>query len=130
MQETQATGSDRANQILWESLFGVLIVVGPLLAWRNLRLGRGDRQGAFRIAALAFVLSMGVWIFGGHHVGWPGEADLFINAVALSLVAGAQLWIAYIALEPFVRRHWPKTIITWTRTLSGVCEILWSDATS
>jgi hypothetical protein len=119
MQETQATGSQRANQILWESLFGVLVVAGSLLAWRNLRLGRGDRQGAFRIAALAFVLSMGVWIFGGHHVGWPGESNLFSNAVATGLVWGAQLWIAYIALEPFVRRHWPKTIITWTRTLSG-----------
>jgi serine/threonine-protein kinase len=119
MQETQATGSDRANQILWESLFGVLVVVGSLLAWRNLRLGRGDRQGAFRIAALAFVLSMAVWIVGGHHVAWPGESTLFINAVAISLAMGGQLWIAYIALEPFVRRHWPKTIITWTRTLSG-----------
>jgi predicted Ser/Thr protein kinase len=119
MQATQATGSQRANQILWESLFGVLVVVGSLLAWRNLRLGRGDRQGAFRIAALAFVLSMGVWIFGGHHVGWPGESDLFTNAVATGLVWGVQLWIAYIALEPFVRRHWPKTIITWSRTLSG-----------
>jgi serine/threonine-protein kinase len=119
MQVSQTNASQRANQILWESLFGVLIVVGSLLAWRNLRLGRGDRQGAFRIAALAFVFSMGVWIFGGHHVGWPREADLFINAVALALADGAQLWIAYIALEPFVRRHWPKTIITWTRTLSG-----------
>jgi hypothetical protein len=119
MQEAQATGSQRANQILWESLFGVLVVVGSLLAWRNLRLGRGDRQGAFRIAALAFVLSMAVWIFGGHHVGWSGETGLFTAAAAAALISGAQLWIAYIALEPFVRRHWPKTIITWTRTLSG-----------
>jgi hypothetical protein len=119
MEQAKATASQRADQILWESLFTVLVVVGSLLAWRNLRLGRGDRQGALRIAALAFVLNMGAWILGSHHVTWPGEADLFINAVALGLAMGAQLWIAYIALEPFVRRHWPSTIITWTRTLSG-----------
>lgn len=96
-----------------------MIVIGSLLAWRNLRLGRGDKQGAFRIAALAFVLSMGLWIFGAHHVGWPGESNLFLMGVGTSLVMGSQLWIAYIALEPFVRRHWPKTIIAWTRTLTG-----------
>jgi hypothetical protein len=25
----------------------------------------------------------------------------------------------YLALEPWVRRHWPKTIISWSRLLSG-----------
>jgi predicted Ser/Thr protein kinase len=119
MQQAQPTGSERASRFLWTSLFVILVVAGSLLSWRNLRLGRGDRQGAFRIAALAFVLSLLAWIFGGHHVPWPGEADLFSNAAAAALLAGAQLWIAYIALEPFVRRRWPKTIITWTRALGG-----------
>ncbi len=119
MQVQQATSSQRANQMLWTALFVVMLVAGSLLAWRNLRLGRGDRQGAMRMAAAAFVLSMGVWVFGGHHVPWPGELGLFETAAAGALFAGAQLWIAYLALEPFVRRHWPRTIITWTRLLSG-----------
>ena len=25
----------------------------------------------------------------------------------------------YLAFEPFVRRHWPRTLISWTRVLSG-----------
>jgi hypothetical protein len=25
----------------------------------------------------------------------------------------------YLALEPWIRRHWPQTLITWTRLLSG-----------
>jgi hypothetical protein len=29
------------------------------------------------------------------------------------------LWLLYIALEPYVRRHWPQTIISWTRLMSG-----------
>ena len=97
----------------------LMIVAGSLLSWRNLRLGRGDKQGAFRIASLAFVLSLGVWLCAGHHVPWPDETDLFAAAAAGGLLAGAQLWLSYIALEPFVRRHWPTTIITWTRALSG-----------
>jgi hypothetical protein len=25
----------------------------------------------------------------------------------------------YLALEPYVRRHWPQTIISWTRLMAG-----------
>jgi serine/threonine-protein kinase len=28
-------------------------------------------------------------------------------------------WTLYLAVEPWVRRHWPKTIISWSRLLSG-----------
>jgi serine/threonine-protein kinase len=28
-------------------------------------------------------------------------------------------WLIYIALEPYVRRRWPETIISWSRMLSG-----------
>lgn len=118
-QPPPAAGSQRAEQLLWTWLFLMIVVLGSLLSWRNLRLGRGDKQGAFRIATAAFAVSLGVWLCRAHHVAWPGETDLFAAAVAGALLAGAQLWITYIALEPFVRRHWPQTIITWTRTLSG-----------
>jgi len=29
------------------------------------------------------------------------------------------LWGLYLALEPWVRRYWPQTLITWTRVLGG-----------
>ena len=29
------------------------------------------------------------------------------------------VWTVYLALEPFVRRYWPQTLISWTRILSG-----------
>ncbi len=31
----------------------------------------------------------------------------------------ASMWLLYIALEPYVRRNWPQTIISWTRLVSG-----------
>jgi hypothetical protein len=29
------------------------------------------------------------------------------------------IWVLYVALEPYVRRRWPTTIISWTRLLAG-----------
>src|SRR5262249_21893579 len=29
------------------------------------------------------------------------------------------IWLLYIALEPYIRRHWPQTIISWSRLISG-----------
>jgi serine/threonine-protein kinase len=29
------------------------------------------------------------------------------------------VWAVYLALEPFVRRYWPRTLISWTRILGG-----------
>jgi hypothetical protein len=28
-------------------------------------------------------------------------------------------WVLYVALEPFVRKLWPRTIISWTRLVGG-----------
>jgi serine/threonine-protein kinase len=29
------------------------------------------------------------------------------------------LWVLYIALEPYVRRRWPATLVSWSRLLAG-----------
>jgi len=35
------------------------------------------------------------------------------------MLYGALAWAFYMALEPFVRRHWPSTLVSWSRLLSG-----------
>jgi serine/threonine-protein kinase len=30
-----------------------------------------------------------------------------------------EMWIAYMALEPYVRRLWPRMLVSWTRLVSG-----------
>ena len=40
-------------------------------------------------------------------------------AVATALLYAGAMWLFYIALEPYVRRNWPQTIISWTRLVSG-----------
>jgi len=93
------------------------IVFASLMAWRNLRMGRGDRQGALRLAAFAFVVGVAQFALRVHSASLG--FDLIGAGMEDALWAGAQLWLAYIALEPVVRRLWPRTLITWTRVLAG-----------
>ncbi|HYN84388.1 MAG TPA: serine/threonine-protein kinase [Pyrinomonadaceae bacterium] len=108
--------------------FGVVVIVvflltlvgGALLALRNLRSGRGDRRGAFRLAVFLFAAHMAVWLFDAHHVGALGEEfKTFVWYVQASLFGASFLWVLYVALEPFVRRRWPHRIISWTRLVGG-----------
>jgi hypothetical protein len=101
------------------TLFFVLVIGGAALAWRNLRAGRGDRQGASRLATIVFGLAATGWVLGIHHVGTLYEVGLFVAGVAACLFAAGLLWTLYVALEPYVRRNWPRILVTWSRLLSG-----------
>jgi serine/threonine-protein kinase len=90
-----------------------------LMAWRNLRLGRGDRQGALRLAGVAFAASLLEFVLRAHFVPSTWSIYMLVEAISQSLWVGALLWLAYVALEPVVRRIWPRSLITWTRLLSG-----------
>ena len=43
----------------------------------------------------------------------------FALALATSLFSAAVIWMVYLALEPYVRRHWPHSIISWSRLIDG-----------
>jgi hypothetical protein len=118
-QEVDVGASWRAVVSISIAVFILALVVGALLAVRNLRQGLGDRRGALRIASLYFVLRM-LWIVDAHHV-WTlsAEFQIFIKNVQAALFGVAYVWLLYIALEPFVRRYWPKGIISWSRMLAG-----------
>jgi serine/threonine-protein kinase len=104
--------------LLRGTFFGALIF-GSLLAWKNLRLGRGDRKGAFRLALFIFGLQMVNWIFYTHHVPTADEAALLLSGLQLAVFEGCVVGLMYLALEPFLRRRWPDRIISWSRLLAG-----------
>jgi serine/threonine-protein kinase len=93
---------------------------GVLLARRNLRLGRGDRKGAFRVALYVFVAYTVARVFRADHVSRFGdELWLLIKIVAYPAFWAAQVWVLYVALEPYARRRWPHMLISWKRLLAG-----------
>ncbi len=115
----ESRSRSNAFQIFLASLFTVLLVGGALLARRNLRLSRGDRRGAMRVAAFIFLSFMLSWALVASHVGNISEYPLFIQGLGSSLFFAGLSWLIYIAMEPLIRRRWPDSLITWTRLLSG-----------
>ncbi len=98
----------------------LVIMIGSVpFARYNLRLGRGDTRGAIRLGLFALCVCLGSWLIGGTHVSGVGEADLFFMAVTRSVFGAVVLALTYISFEPFVRRRWPQTIVSWSRVLVG-----------
>lgn len=90
-----------------------------LLARRNYRRGRGDRPGALRLAIVMFALLIGLFLCRSHFPSISDTIGLSLIALSTALFIAGCIWMLYMAVEPWVRRQWPKTIISWTRLLSG-----------
>jgi serine/threonine-protein kinase len=97
----------------------VLPIAASLLAWRNARLGRGDRRGAFRLACFAFLCVLLFRLLLDNHVPSTSEAAVLVFALRDALLAAAIFWVLYMALEPHVRRRSPEMLISWSRLLAG-----------
>ncbi|HTU45282.1 MAG TPA: serine/threonine-protein kinase [Bryobacteraceae bacterium] len=102
------------------NLFCVVgLIVAFFLARRNLRLGRVDRRGAFRVACAAFFLAVASASFMVHFVPSVQMSDVAFETISDGLARGMILWLLYLASEPTVRARWPHSIITWNRALAG-----------
>ena len=114
------SGSRRAFSFGVIAVFMIALVGSALLARRNLRIGRGDLSGATRLGFVYFTVRMLYWLFEDHHNGYVNaEYPLFFAALATAVFEGFFLWLLYVALEPFVRRRWPRRIVSWSRLLRG-----------
>ena len=54
-----------------------------------------------------------------HFAPTPGMLGIFLLALVTTVFYGVFFWAIYLALEPFVRRHWPQTLVSWTTMLAG-----------
>src|SRR5215475_75647 len=81
-----------------------------MLTWRNWRQGRSDRRGAFRLT---------VFVFLAHIVSVMVGSPVIVNNLAHLYFPASLVWVAYLGLEPYVRRRWPTTLISWSRLLAG-----------
>src|SRR5205085_9544998 len=119
MQPEERTGPQKAGDVI--SICVLILVLGGavwLARWNHVR-GRGDRQGAFRLAVLVFCAQIALWLTRSHLVPDLSTFGLFIIASSSGLFISGFIWVLYVALEPYVRRHWPQALISWTRILGG-----------
>ena len=110
---------EQAQGIISPLIFAALLVGSAFLARRNYRQGRGDRAGALRLATVMFLFEIALWLCRCHFGTISAAFGLLILAVSTALFISGVTWTLYLAVEPWVRRHWPKTMISWSRLLSG-----------
>lgn len=108
----------------WYDLLYILAALTAIpLARFNLRRGRGDRRGAWRLASFVFLTKVAIFFFDGFFVLDLRTQWALVNLqVGQALLDAGLAWVFYLALEPYVRRIWPHTLITWTRLLAGRFE--------
>lgn len=97
-----------------------LTLAAAVLAWMNLRAGRGDRRGATRAAAVLLVLEIVAYILAVRLTGaLAQDVRRLFDAIGRAMFDAGLLWLTYLALEPYVRRFSPNSLIGWTRLLTG-----------
>jgi serine/threonine-protein kinase len=110
-----ARGQDRLSLV-----FFVFFVGGAVVAGLNIRSGRWDRRGAGRLAVFTFFLCFSSSIIGSHHSLSAGEEVRgFFSSVAYGATRALMTWLLYIAIEPFIRRLHPNSLVSWSRLLAG-----------
>ncbi len=117
--ETRSRSHDLA-ETLEGLMLAMILVVGLVLSVQNLRRRRGDRAGAFKLAACVFVLELvGALLLSHHTAEMSALVGRWWMLAAFGCGQAALLWLLYIAIEPYARRIWPETLITWSRLLQG-----------
>jgi serine/threonine-protein kinase len=108
-----------SQQVIFRWMYLALVSIGAVLAWRNYRLRRSDRRGAFRLACYCFVLGLLISAIQAHRSLSEGETAWFGMGLGQAATAAIVYWMWYTALEPYVRRLWPEVLISWSRLLEG-----------
>jgi Protein kinase domain len=119
MQPFQPRTGERVVQAFLIVMLLCLLVGSVIVARRNLRLGRGDRRGAGRLALSVIAVVLTSWLLGADHVPTLSELGMFIIGLGWALSFSVLLWLLYLAIEPYVRRRWPNALISWNRALAG-----------
>lgn len=119
MEPSERTAGQKVGEIFGIVIL-ILILVGAVSVARwNLVRGRGDRRGAFRLALFVFAVQLALWLTRSHFVPTLALFGSFIIAASTGLFISGVVWMLYLSVEPYVRRHWPQTIIAWSRLSAG-----------
>ncbi len=105
----------------------VALPIGVWFAWRNWIHGRAHPRGALILAGGFVLLGLAGWVLAAHHVLWPrnrldsfkDELSMFTGMLGRVVFDGVLLWLAYLALEPWVRRTDPERVSSWNRLIQG-----------
>jgi hypothetical protein len=115
----ETSAAQRLINISLEVLLVVLLAAAALVAWRNMRLGRGDQKAAWRVAGVLFAAGVTSWALVASHVPTQWEVYLLVLGLSLTSFKAGFVGLLYLAVEPFTRRDWPDALISWIRMVGG-----------
>jgi serine/threonine-protein kinase len=107
------------SEIILLSLLVLIVAASIYFGRRSAKQNRGDAKGAARIAWFVQLLFLAMWLLRAHHLASPDELDLFLIGLSWSFMLSSLARAIYFALEPFVRRNDPHTLISWSRLIAG-----------
>ena len=113
------TPGRRAGNLLLLATILSVVAGAALIARRNYIRGRGDRRGASRLSVVTFTTLMGLWLCRSHIAPTLDSLLPFFLAISTALFFAGLIWILYLSLEPYVRRHWPQALVSWSRLVMG-----------
>ncbi|MDR3699551.1 MAG: serine/threonine-protein kinase [Candidatus Sulfopaludibacter sp.] len=122
VRDSSSTGGEALALVFVKFL---AFAVACVFAWHNVRTAKGDIRGATKLGLIYFMCSSAASLLQANHsatsaeftVVWVITANCFLNAIALGAF--------YLALEPWVRKRWPQTMISWSRlTTHGIRDPL------
>jgi hypothetical protein len=100
--------------IVWFSL-----VAGAVLVRRNYRLGRLDPRAASAVAGATFCFTLAAWLLRAHLTPTAGTMTRLSQALGTSLFNAAAAFMVYAGVDPYARRYWPTSLVSWTRMVKG-----------
>jgi predicted Ser/Thr protein kinase len=119
MESSNQSFTMKAMTVVVSILALVLLLLAVLIARRNVKREKADVQGAWRLGIIIFSIQMVLWFFQAHFVPAISSLGLFVLAASGGLFISAVACALYLAIEPYVRRHWPHAIISWSRLMAG-----------
>ncbi|QDU35984.1 Serine/threonine-protein kinase PrkC [Maioricimonas rarisocia] len=91
-----------------------------ILARYNLSTGRADLLSAFRLGLFLLLVQFGEWLLtADHSMAMDLELAAFLNFIGYAGFWSLLAPVFYLAIEPYIRRRWPRRIVAWNRALRG-----------
>jgi len=118
-EQSSTNGLEHTGSILGVTLIILFLTTGALIARRNYLRGNSDLRGALRLAVAVFVIEIAVWVCRYHFIPTLAAFGRFVLAVSTGLFLSGAIGMLYVALEPYVRRHWPQAVVSWSRLTTG-----------
>ncbi len=119
MPPVQALGRDQVQAAILIGIVFVVMISGTLLLRGSQKRKIADAEGATRLGFWIACVLMALWLSRSHWGDAIGTFGSFLVAIATAVAYGFVVRMMYIALEPYVRRRWPQTIISWTAMVRG-----------